>query len=70
MAIYLRAHKQEKFMINSIIGALYTVPMAWFLGNRYGGMGIAAGYAAGTIFVGLGYGTFIFLKWRRIWHAA
>ncbi len=70
MAIYLRAHKQEKMMINSILGALYTVPMAWFLGHRYGGLGIAFGFAAGSLVLGLGYGTYTFLKWRRIWHAA
>lgn len=68
MAIYLRAHKQEKFMVNSILGALYCAPMAWILGHRFGGLGIAAGYAAGSLVIGLGYGTYTFLKWRRIWH--
>ena len=68
MANYLRAHKQEKFMLNSILGALYCVPMAWILGHRYGGVGIAAGYAFGSLTIGLGYGTYTFLKWRRIWH--
>lgn len=70
MANYLRAHKQEKFMTNSIVGALYCAPMAWVLGHRYGGVGIAAGYALGSLVIGLGYGTYTFLKWRRIWHAA
>jgi len=70
MANYLRAHKQEKFMVNSIVGALYCVPMAWFLGHHFGGLGIAAGYAAGSLVIGLGYGTYTFLKWRRIWHTA
>jgi hypothetical protein len=69
MAIYLRSHKQEKFMLNSILGALYTVPTIWLLGRRFGGVGIAAGYAVGSVVVGLGYGTYTFLKWRRIWHA-
>ena len=73
-ALYLRAHKQEKFMINSILGAVYTAPVAYFLGrsqNPHGGAwGIAAAYAVGTLVIGLGYGTFTFLRWRRIWHAA
>ena len=69
MANYLRAHKQEKFMLNSIVGALYCAPMAWILGHRYGGMGIAAGYAFGSLTIGLGLGTYTFLKWRRIWHS-
>jgi O-antigen/teichoic acid export membrane protein len=70
MAIYLRAHKQEKFMINSIAGALYTVPAAYFLGHKYGGLGIAIAYAAGSLVIGLGFGTYTFLKWRKRWHGA
>ncbi len=73
-ALYLRAHKQEKFMINSILGAVYIAPLAYFLGrwqSPYGGAwGIAAAYALGTLVIGLGYGTYTFLRWRRIWHAA
>ena len=68
-AMYLRAHKQEKFMINSIVGALYTVPMVWLLGARLGSVGIAGGYLAGTLVIGLGFGTYTFLKYRRQWHA-
>ena len=73
-ALYLRAHKQEKFMTNSIAGALYIAPLAYVLGrwqNPHGGAwGIAAAYAFGTLIIGLGYGTYTFLRWRRIWHAA
>ena len=72
-ALYLRAHKQEKFMINSIAGAVYITPIAYLLGvwqNPHGGAwGIAAAYAVGTLFIGLGYGTYTFLRWRRVWHA-
>ena len=69
-AMYLRAHKQEKFMLNSIVGALYTAPMAWLLGSRFGGSGIAAGYFAGAIVIGLGLGTYTFQKYRRAWHGS
>ncbi len=73
-ALYLRAHKQEKFMVNSILGALYIAPLAYGLGrwqNAHGGAwGIAAAYALGTLVIGLGYGTYTFWRWRRIWHAA
>ena len=68
-AMYLRAHKQEKFMINSIVGALYTVPMVWLLGSNFGSLGIASGYLAGTVVIGLGFGTYTFQKYRRAWHA-
>ncbi len=67
-AMYLRAHKQEKFMLNSIVGALYTVPMVWLLGRDYGSAGIAAGYLLGTVVIGLGFGTYTFQKYRRLWH--
>ena len=67
-AMYLRAHKQEKFMVNSIVGALYTVPMVWLLGSSFGSLGIASGYLAGTLVIGLGFGTYTFLKYRRQWH--
>jgi hypothetical protein len=73
-ALYIRAHKQEKFMVNSILGALYCIPVAFIIGRRqthYGGSwGIAAAYAVGAAVIGLGYGTYTFLKWRRIWHDA
>jgi hypothetical protein len=72
-ALYLRAHKQEKFMINSILGALYTAPAAFLVGRspgpHGGAWGIAAVYMIGTLIIGLGYGTYTFTKWRRIWHA-
>lgn len=73
-ALYLRAHKEEKFMLNSILGAVYIAPLAYLLSrwqNPHGGAwGIAAAYAFGTVLIGLGYGTYTFLRWRRIWHAA
>ena len=67
-ALYLRAHKQEKFMVNSILGALWMAPAALLLGQRYGAFGIAATYLLGTLVIGIGYGTFTFRKWRHIWH--
>ena len=68
-AMYLRAHKQEKFMVNSVVGALYTAPMVWLLGSHFGSLCIASGYLAGTLVIGLGFGTYTFQKYRRAWHA-
>ena len=56
MAMYLRAHKQEKFMVNSIVGAVYTLPVAWYLGHKFGGLGVAMAYALGSLVIGLGFG--------------
>jgi hypothetical protein len=69
-AVYLRAHKQEKFMTISILAALWTVPAALVLGRWYGAFGIAIEYLCGTVVIGLGCGTYIFLKYRRLWHGA
>ena len=67
-AMYLRAHKQEKFMINSVVGALYTAPMVWLVGAHFGSLGITGGYLLGTLIIGLGFGTYTFQRWRRVWH--
>ena len=73
-ALYLRAHKQEKFMVPSIVAALYSIPVAFVLGRMRGphggAWGIAVAYAVGAAVIGLGYGSYTFFKWRRIWHAA
>jgi O-antigen/teichoic acid export membrane protein len=73
-ALYLRAHKQEKFMVPSIVAALYSMPIAFFVAHMKsphgGAWGIAAAYAIGAAVIGLGYGSYTFFKWRRIWHAA
>ena len=67
-ALYLRAHKQEKFMINSILGALWMAPATLLLGRWYGAYGIAVGYVLGTLAIGVGLGTYTFRKYRRLWH--
>ena len=69
-ALYLRAHKQEKFMINSIVGAFWMAPTALIFGRSHGAYGIALCYFWGTIVIGLGYGTYTFLRYRKLWHAA
>lgn len=68
-ALYLRAHKQEKFMLVSILGALWTAPASVIFGRSFGATGIAAGYLAGAVFVGLGLGSYTFLRYRKLWHA-
>lgn len=69
-AVYLRAHKQEKFLLNSILGALLAGTSTYFLGRRYGATGMVVGYLAIHIFFGLPFATFVFLKYRRAWHDA
>jgi ABC-type Co2+ transport system permease subunit len=67
-ALYLRAHKQEKFLLPSILGALLVAPSTYFLGRSYGSFGIVTGSLAIGLFMGLPLATYIFIKYRRIWH--
>jgi hypothetical protein len=69
MAIYLRAHKQEKFLLNSVLGAVCIAVSTFFLGRAFGALGMAAGQFGVAVCVGLGLGTYTFAKWRRVWHA-
>jgi O-antigen/teichoic acid export membrane protein len=68
-AIYMRAHKQEKFLVNSIMGAVLMLISSYALGKHFGALGMVVGYLIISTIVGLIVGTFIFLKYRRIWHA-
>ena len=67
-ALYLRAHKQEKFMVNSILGALWMAPTALLFGRTSGAYGIALCYFWGTVVIGIGYGTYTFTRYRSLWH--
>jgi hypothetical protein len=68
-ALYLRAHKQEKFLLNSVLGAILVGCSTYFLGRSYGAIGISSGTALIGLTVGLPLGTYTFIKYRRIWHA-
>jgi O-antigen/teichoic acid export membrane protein len=67
-AMYLRAHKQEKFMVNSIVGAVLTGGSTFFLGRSYGILGMTCGYVLISILFGLTAATLTFLKYRKAWH--
>ena len=67
-ALYLRAHKQEKFLYLSIFGAACTLLSSYFLGRRFGALGMVSGYLVIGVTVGLGMGSATFFKYRRLWH--
>ena len=69
MALYLRAHKQEKFLVNSVVGAVCVALSSFLLGRRFGALGMTAGQFTITAVVGVGFGFYIFQRYRRIWHA-
>ena len=67
-ALYLRAHKQEKFLLNSVLGALLVGAATFFLGRSYGAIGVVSGSLLIGLVMGLPLGTYTFLKYRRAWH--
>lgn len=68
-AAYLRAHKKELFLWNSVIGAILTAISTYFLGCTFGVLGMTVRYFAITAFLGLGWATWIFVTKRGEWHS-
>jgi hypothetical protein len=67
-AIYLRAHKQEPFLIPSLLGGVLVSLSSLLLCRPFGATGMMAGYLTVSLAVGLGLGTAIFVQKRREWH--
>lgn len=66
-AFYLRAHKQEVFFSNSVVGAITVTITTLTFGRYYGARGIAVACCVGNIF-GLVWATYKFRKYRKLWH--
>jgi len=64
---YLRAHKQEPFLLISLISALLIGASTLVLVKEYGALGIMSGYLAVCSVVGLGGGSIIFFSKRNEW---
>lgn len=65
---YLRAHKQEVFFVNSLVGALMVTAFTLTFGRFYGAQGIVVSCCIGNV-LGLLWSTYKFRKYRRLWHA-
>ena len=68
-ALYLRAHKQEKFLIPSVVGTVLVILSTYFLGRPFGALGMTAGHMSIAVVAGLGLGGYTFAHYRRLWHA-
>ena len=66
-ATYLRAHKEEPFMVIGLISAALIGGSAVVLGKKYGAMGLMVSHAAVYGIVGVGWGSKIFFSKRREW---
>jgi len=68
-AYYLRAHKQEVFLANSVVGAVTVTACTLIFGRYYGAKGIVVSCCIGNV-LGLAWSTYKFRKYRRVWHVA
>lgn len=67
-AYYLRAHKQEVFFLNSLVGAVAVALSTFVVGRSYGAAGIVLSCCI-LNFGGLIWATYKFRKYRILWHA-
>lgn len=67
-AIYLRAHKKEPLLVQSLAAAACVAAVCLLLGRPFGATGMMAGYLA-VCLGGLVSATLVFRHLRREWHA-
>jgi O-antigen/teichoic acid export membrane protein len=68
LATYLRCHKQEPFLLYSVVIGFLTVLSILICGFYYGINGIISGYSFLTITVSLFWGYYIFKTKKLQWH--
>jgi O-antigen/teichoic acid export membrane protein len=68
MAVYLRSHKTEPLLMQSIALAVLSFLSTIFLGKAYGVVGVTAGYMSIMLLVSLPWVTVIFNKFRQLHH--
>jgi len=66
-ATYLRCHKQEPFLINSIVGGVLSAISTIYFGKLFGIIGITLGYLILNILM-LPWAYKIFIIKRKAWH--
>ena len=68
-AYYLRAHKQEVLLANSVVGAVVVTVCTLIFGRAYGAWGIVITCCMANL-LGLLWATQKFRKYRRLWHTS
>lgn len=67
-ATYLRCHKKEPLLALSIVMGTLVCISTVVLGNKFGVVGITAGYCVLTCFVSLFWTMLVFFRKRKEWH--
>lgn len=66
-ATYLRCHKKEPFLVNSVVGGILCMSSTLGLGNLFGLYGITIGYCAITILL-FPWGYWLYYSNKKKWH--
>ena len=66
-ATYLRCHKQEPFLLYSIVAGILCCLSTIWLGKLFGVIGITAGYCLIVVVMSF-WGHWIFVSKKRVWH--
>lgn len=66
-ATYLRCHKREPFLVNSVVGGLLCVSNALIFGKFFGLYGLTIGYCAITICM-FPWGYWLYYSNKKKWH--
>ena len=67
-ALYLRAHKREPLLVQTIVAAILLSFSTFLLGKYYGANAVTIGYFLVGVLFGLPSATYIFITKRREWH--
>ncbi len=67
-AVYLRCHKEEPLLVNSIIGGILSSISVLLLGKFFGLYGLITGFLSIQITVGFIWVFLVFNKKRKEWH--
>jgi O-antigen/teichoic acid export membrane protein len=67
-ATYLRCHKQEPFLIPSIVAGVSTCISTVILGKYFGVVGMTLGYCILTFLIGFVWGFIIYKTKKKEWH--
>jgi O-antigen/teichoic acid export membrane protein len=66
-AIYLRCHKEDPYLLNSVVGGVLCTFSTFFLGRYFGIIGITSGYCALSLMM-FPWGYRIFKNKKHEWH--
>ncbi len=67
LAVYLRAHKREPFVILSIALGIVIGAASFLLGSRYSAFGIGTAYLLSNLLIAFPWSLVIFFKCRKQW---